>query len=304
MPDENVFLMFHPTLMVEDLESARNWFYEKFCRRGVTWSERWQLEKIEPSYVVDYSFFVHLGDVVLDVVAASLYVPNVSSAAVGDSASKHYPPTPDSGLQGIGWYAHDVFAAVSDLKRAGLDSYSQRGDLITSREDVASELASDVHISWTDEERTGSPHELFYLGDAHRAYYSKMGDPRLLSDGYSARLPADDPLGLIRAIRHIFRTADLGRSLRFYRALGGVVTETGRQCVTVEFARSTLTYDYSAQESGGDVYEGIEFAVRDVNRVARHFADMDVRCVQTEKRVTIDPEDGYGMKWIFTELGA
>lgn len=307
--DLDIPMMFHPTLAVPDLEEARDWFYRVFNRTSVRWEERYDLAKINSDYPLNYSFFVHVADVIVDALCPALYATGAMS-----SQSRYHSVT--QGMTGLGWWTNDVGAVVDRLTSHDVRCHDQKGGPLTSGRPAPSAMAPDIFIAFTVPEDAGFRYEFFELGQRHRDYYSIKGDPRLRPDWTLPDPPSDDPLQVLRASHHTFVTLQPERVLRFYtEVLGGSVVseqhnpDLDTDSVFVAFAQSVLEFAHPrpstppipALSAERDCYYGITFQVRDCSAVESHLSTIGVTFRRSGTAVTIAPENGYGTEWRFVE---
>ena len=133
-------LMFHPTLVVDDLDEAAAWFQKVFGRTEVRWEEKWDLSLLNPDYPINYSYFFVIGDVSLDVLAPSLLV------LPGDREAM-YPK--GQGLVDIAWYADDIEDVARRLERHGFRTRDQEGNVIRDGRVPESNLVADCPMIWS-----------------------------------------------------------------------------------------------------------------------------------------------------------
>ncbi|WP_436694659.1 VOC family protein [Geodermatophilus sp. CPCC 205506] len=304
-------MMFHPTLVVEDLAQASDWFQRVFGRRGVRWEEKYDFSKLKGDYPKEYSIFVHLGDVVLDVLSPKLL-------ELPDGMENLYPA--GEGLTDIAWYTEDARQVARHLVENGIRVRDQGGRLVDDGNLPPSSLADDMYILWTLPEDTGLTYEFLEMGRQHREFYSRAGDPRLAPD-WTLRPPRDDdPLGIVRSLQHTILTTDPGRAGRLYTGVfGGVPLASGRNdhweadSTFVEFAGSvlefarprsgTVTDVFTGETTAFDSYVGMTFQVVDVERVTRHLESHGIGVERSAATVSTIPEDTMGVRWTFTEHG-
>lgn len=300
-------MMFHPTLAVPDLEEARSWFERVFHRPSVRWEERYDLTKINTDYPVNYSFFVHIADVVMDALCPALF----RSGAL--SAQDRYRNV-TQGMTGLGWWTNDVGHVVDRLSAMGIRCHDQANQPITGGRPAPSAMAPDIFLAFTMPEDAGFRYEFFELGERHRAFYSVKGDPRLRPDWTLPPPADDDPLQVIRGLHHTFLTLQIDRALHLYvEALGGSVrseqynAELDSDSVFVDFAGSELEFATPRRASVGahglgadrDRYYGITFEVRDLSLVAEHLTRMGITPRRGDDSLSIAPDDGLGTEWRF-----
>ena len=302
-------MMFHPTLIVDDLPQATEWFQRVFGRRGIRWEEKYDFSKINAGYPTEYSIFIHLGDVVLDVLS-----PKLLTLPEGKEAL--YPQ--GEGLVDIAWYAEDAREVARHLVSHGVRVRDQEGALVEGGVLPVSNLADDCYILWTLPEDTGLTYEFLEMGEQHRGFYSRVGDPRLDPAWSLPPVNASDPLGVVRHLHHTILTPDLERAERLYtEVFQGKVRRRGRDeawdadSVLIEFADSvlqfarprsgTVTDHFTGEPASGDSYVGMTFQVVDVDKVARHLAQQGVSYERTNGSLSTMPPETMGVRWTFTE---
>lgn len=303
----DVPMMFHPTLAVPDLEAARTWFERVFQRPSVRWEERYDLNKINTDYPVNYSFFVHVADVIVDALCPTLFT-------AGSHAAQERYRGITQGMSGLGWWTNDVSGVVDRLAASGIRCHDQTNKVITGGRPAPSSMAPDIFLAFTMPEDVGFRYEFFELGERHRSFYSIKGDPRLRPDWTLPPPADDDPLQIVRGAHHTFLTLQLDRALELYvDALGGSVRAEGHNSeldsdsVFVEFADSVLEFAVPRRDSVGahqvsadrDHYYGITFEVRDLQMVAEHLDRMGIAPRRGEQSLSIAPENGFGAEWRF-----
>lgn len=310
MPSQ-VPMMFHPTLVVDDLEEAAEWFQRVFGRRGVRWVEKYDFSKLKGDYPKEYSIFVHLGEVVVDVLSPKLL-------GLPDGKQSFYPS--GEGLTDIAWYADDARAVARHLVANGVRVRDQGGDLVADGDLPVSNLAEDCYILWTLPEDTGLTYEFLEMGPQHRDFYSRAGDPRLAA-GWTLPPPrADDPLGVVRCLHHTILTPDQDRATRLFTEVfpgktvgSGINREWNADSTYVEFAGSVLEFAcprggsvtdlFTGAVTNSDSYVGMTFQVVDIDQVARHFATHAIAFERSEDTLTTMPDHTIGVRWAFTENG-
>jgi catechol 2,3-dioxygenase-like lactoylglutathione lyase family enzyme len=298
----HISMMFHPTQAVPDLGEARDWFARVFQRYQVTWADRWDFSKINPDYPRDYSFFVHIADVVHDVLCPPLMTFRKVSP---DSVHPH--------LEGMGWWTEGIDELTRVLLEAGFDPLDQYGKPATPGQLPQSRLAADCYIIFTNHAQKGLRVEFAQWGEQHLEFYSRKGDPRLQPGWKLPPVDPQDPLAIERCSHHTILTADAGLGVRLYvDTLGGKVLAHQRNAlfdadsILIEFAGSVLEYvtvpGSQLESTGGrDLYHGITFRVADIDRARRHLASQHVRMmVDSDSRVITDPASSLGVAWGFT----
>lgn len=306
-----ITMMFHPTLVVDDLDEANDWFEKVFGGVGVKWEEKWDITRLNPAYPINYSTFFHLGQVVLDVLCPGrLTLPNGNAAP--------YPK--GQGLIDIAWHTPDVAALALRLQKLGVRCRDQNGEVVSDGQVPVSNLTSDVFTIWTNVEHTGLVNEFMEIGEAHLPYYSEKGDPRLGSDWVLTEPSPRDPIGIVTCSHHTVLTSDIGRAIGFYQdILGGVVVDRSRdaawdaETVVVHVADSFI--ELAAPRGGlmerptvgdprDDVYAGIAFAVRDVATARDHVVSCGIDIVEISGGFQTRPAQTYGVTWRFLSTDA
>lgn len=302
-------MMFHPTLIVDDLTQAAEWFQRVFGRRGVRWEEKYDFSKLKGDYPKGYSIFIHLGDVAVDVLCPALLELPEGKAA---------PYPIGQGLTDIAWYADDARTLARYLTTRGIRVRDQDGAIVEDGDLPVSNLADDCYIFWTLPEDTGLTYEFLEMGEQHREFYSRAGDPRL---NPAWELPAprdDDPLGVIRSLQHTILTLDLDRAERLYtQDLPGRVIHRGKDSqweaegVCIEFAGSvlqfirpqsdTLTDVFTGEPTQADSYVGMSYEVLDLDQVAQHFTEQGISFDHDGVMLSTFPPDTMGVRWTFVE---
>lgn len=305
-------LMFHPTLIVRDLEEAAGWFSRVFHREPVRWEEKWDISLLNPDYPINYSYFFVLGDVCLDVLDPSLLRLPGGRAAV-------YPD--GEGLADIAWYAEDIGGVARTLERSGYRTRDQEGNIIRDGNVPESNLVADCPMIWTLPEDTGMTYEFYHMAKRHRPRYSRRGDPRLDPAWVADTVLEGDPLGLVGSSHHTVLTADRENALRLYTSvLDGRVVGEGYSAafdadtVYVEYAESVLEFASPREGSISDVltgapavldqYVGITFRVVDLEAVAAHLGAVDVPFEWRGGGIHTDPSASRGAVWSFIADGA
>jgi catechol 2,3-dioxygenase-like lactoylglutathione lyase family enzyme len=297
-------MMFHPTLTVPDpgLEQAEKWFEKTFGRKGVRWEEKYDFSKINSDYPVNYSFFIHLADVVLDV----LYLP--------------LSPRPDvvvrHPLDFVAWYTDNAVEAAEHVRSLGVRCWDLKGPM-DSRRLSPSLLADDILFFFTEPEDTGICWEVFEMGEAHRETYSVKGDPRLRPDWSLPSPSEDDPLQLEHCSHHTFLTQNPKRvedfcvnafqatpkGKQYNRELDADSTFFDLAGSVLEFAvlRPDSPYQGAVDETS-DRHFGMSFKVGDLGAVEHHLASVGVKATRTDGgAVVVEPVDGYGVQWRFID---
>ncbi|GAA3509158.1 VOC family protein [Georgenia daeguensis] len=305
-------MMFHPTLVVEDLEDAARWFRRVFGRREVRWEDKFDLAVLNPDYPINYSYFFVLGDVSLDVLCPSLLkLPGDRSASVYREGA---------GLVDIAWYTDHIEDVARGLERHGFRTRDQEGNLIHDGEVPQSNLVWDCPMIWTLPEDTGLTYEFYRMGRRHWPKYSQLADPRLDPAWRPGVVSRDDPLGIVTSAHHTVLTHDRERALRlFVEVLGGQIVGEGyserldADFVDVLYAKSVMRFAtprtqpirdvISGEETQADQYVGITFQVTDLDAVAGHLAGQDVAFSRSAEGIHTFPAGSFGAVWGFTEAG-
>lgn len=302
-------MMFHPTLLTEDLAEAAEWFQRIFGRRGVRWEEKYDFSKLKGDYPKEYSIFIHLGDVVLDVLSPSLL-------QLPEGRENIYPQ--GQGLNDIAWYAEDARQMARYLVNHGIRVRDQEGRLVEDGNLPVSNVADDMYILWTEPEDTGLTYEFLEMGHQHREFYSRAGDPRLDPNWSLPPVSNDDPLGIIRNLHHTILTLDPSRAERLYtEILNGEVlhrgeNETGGGDSTfVHFAGSVLEFVqprsgkitdvFTRCDTTFDSYVGMTFQVVDTAKAAQHLENHGVKVEEVGDSIVTLPDQTMGVRWVFTE---
>lgn len=312
MAQQYVTMMFHPTSTVDDLELAREWYLRVFGRRGITWEERWDFSKMKPDYPKDYSFLVHLGDVNFDVLS-----PSVILAKTG-----HEPMYPKGeGLADMAWYAEQVPALARKILGGGFRIIDQAREQLVDGPDLEaqleSSLTSDSDLFWVDGSDAGIPYEFFDLGQEHREFYSRIGDPRLNPSWVLPPTEESDPLGVIRSSHHTVVTGAASRGVELYvDVLGGIVVDQREserwqgESTFVSFAESVIEFvrlregapqdPRTGQDAAGDIYAGITLQVQDIEKVRRHLAEQGLTLAPADRGIRTLPAETFGVEWGFS----
>jgi catechol 2,3-dioxygenase-like lactoylglutathione lyase family enzyme len=302
-------MMFHPTLLVDDLDRTTRWFERVFGRREVRWGEKWNLEWLNPSYPIDYSYFFVVGDVSIDALCPSLLTLADGSPAV-------YPE--GQGLADIAWFVDDIEDVSRALERAGFRTRDQRGNVIRDGDIPESGLVADCPMIWTLPDDTGLTYEFYRMARRHWPKYSLRADPRLDPEWVPDVVVDGDPLGILHAAHHTVRTLDPDRARRMYvDVLGGSVVGSGRDEATeadyldVAYARSvlrfltpdsgSLTDARTGSATTSDQYTGITFDVTDVRATGDHLARAGVRTEDRAGELVTVAADALGVEWGFRE---
>jgi catechol 2,3-dioxygenase-like lactoylglutathione lyase family enzyme len=302
-------MMFHPTLVVDDLPQATEWFQRVFGRRGVRWEEKYDFSKLKGDYPKDYSIFIHIGGVVVDVLSPKLL-------ALPEGKAAPYPE--GHGLSDIAWYTEDARALARYLTSRGIGVRDQNGSLVEDGHLPVSNLADDCYILWTLPEDTGLTYEFLEMGEQHREFYSRQGDPRLNPCWTLPAPAADDPLGVVRNLHHTILTLDLERAERLYTQIlpgqvvrRGVDAQWGAESVFIKFAGSvlefarpnsgTITDVFTGEATDTDSYVGMTYQVVDLERVARHFTQQGIGFVREGETLVTFPAETMGVRWTFVE---
>jgi catechol 2,3-dioxygenase-like lactoylglutathione lyase family enzyme len=301
-------MMFHPTLLVRDLDVATSWFGRVFDRPPVRWEEKWDLDLLNPDYPINYSYFFVVGDVSIDVLCpALLTLPGDRSAVYPDG----------EGLSDMAWFVPDVPAASVALERGGFRTRDQEGTVISGGAVPPSNLVDDCPMIWSLPEDTGLTYEFYDMGRRHWAKYSQKADPRLDERWRPDVVRPDDPLGVVRADHHTVETTDRERASRlFVDTLGATEVErryddvTDSDVTVIDYAKSrlwfatprarTLTDVLTGAPTEADQYTGITWAVVDLAPVRARLDAVDVPFDDADDLVSTDPAASLGARWGFT----
>jgi catechol 2,3-dioxygenase-like lactoylglutathione lyase family enzyme len=302
--------LYHPTIAVNDLDVAREWFRRVFHRTPLRWEQTLNLEYLEPDYPVNYSFFAFISDVHWVFLCPPLH------ARGSLSGQTRYKDVPD-GMIGLGWYTDGAVELFERLAAAGIRSHDQQGGLITSEAPPVSSYATDIYTGFTEPTDTGIRYEFQETGRRHWAAYSREADPRLRPDWSGPRLDPDDPLGILLTSHHTIITRQPERAVRLYTELldGEVVAESrneeiGARSTFVRLADTVLEFADPDPESrffdrvadGNDLYQGVTFQVAEVAAAHAHLQAAGVAPVMTRGGgTTITPEHGFGAAWRFVQ---
>jgi catechol 2,3-dioxygenase-like lactoylglutathione lyase family enzyme len=299
-------MMFHPTLVVDDLEASAAWFRRVFGRTEVRWGEKWDITLLNPDYPIDYSYFFVLGDVCLDVLAPSLLVLPGDREAV-------YPS--GEGLADIAWYTDRIEDVAVLLEKNGFRTRDQEGAIVRGGRVPESGLVADCPMIWTLPQDTGLTYEFYQMARRHWPRYARRADPRLDPAWRPGVVAGDDPLHIVRAAAHTVLTEDPDRALRLFALLGG---EPGRRgydehldadTVEVRYAgsplrfatprRAPLTDLLTGEPTHADQYLGITFEVADIDAVAAHLDAQEVPCARAGHAIVTDRAATKGAQWSF-----
>ena len=301
-------MMFHPTLVVDDLEESARWFRRVFGRREVRWEEKWDLDLLNPTYPINYSYFYVFGDVSLDVLCPRLLVLPGDRKAV-------YPR--GEGLSDIAWFTDGIEDVSLQLERNGFRTRDQEGHIISEGAVPESNLVADCPMIWTLPEDTGLTYEFYTMGRRHWAKYSERADPRLSPEWVPDRVVPGDPLGIVRCAFHTVLTEDRDRARRlFVDVLGGKMlgerydAHLDADCIDVSFAKSRIRFAtprsapivdvLSGAPTHADQYVGITFDVVDAEAAAAHLEREGVSLRRTEDGTVVTvPETSKGVVWGF-----
>jgi catechol 2,3-dioxygenase-like lactoylglutathione lyase family enzyme len=298
--------MFHPTLIVDDLEEAARWFRKVFGRTEVRWEEKWDLSLLNPDYPINYSYFFVIGDVSLDVLAPSLLVLPGDRKAV-------YPH--GQGLVDIAWYTDDIEHLARQLERNGFRTRDQEGNLIHDGIVPDSSLVADCPMIWSLPEDTGLTYEYYHLAERHRPKYARRADPRLAPDWKPGTVDPADPLGVVNCVHHTVLTEQPERAVRLFKVLGG---DTGparhdslldADVVPVSYAGSVVEFTtprgapvldvLTGEPTHADQYLGITFEVVDLDAVEGHLESQGIGLMRAGDELVTDPRTSFGARWGF-----
>ena len=299
-------LMFHPTLVVDDLDEAAAWFQKVFGRTEVRWEEKWDLSLLNPDYPINYSYFFVIGDVSLDVLAPSLLV------LPGDREAM-YPK--GQGLVDIAWYADGIEDVARRLERHGFRTRDQEGNVIRDGRVPQSNLVADCPMIWSLPEDTGLTYEYYHMAARHRPKYSQRADPRLAPGWRAGVVDPADPLGVVRCAHHTVLTEQPDRAVRLFDVLGGATGPRRHDALldadvvpviyagsVVEFAtpRSAPLLDVlTGEPTHADQYVGMTFEVVDLDAVENHLEGHGVRLHRSGDELVTDPRTSFGARWGF-----
>lgn len=300
-------MMFHPTLIVEDLEESATWFRRVFGRKEVRWEEKWDISLLNPDYPINYSYFYVLGDVCLDVLAPSLLVLPGDREAV-------YPK--GEGLADIAWYTSRISDVSAHLEKNSFRTRDQEGNVLHNGNVPESPLVADCPMIWTLPEDTGLTYEFYQMAERHWEKYSRRADPRLSPEWKPGVVDPNDPLSMIGSSAHTILTEDPDRALRLYvDVLGAQISgkdyneRLDADSVFVKYARSVL--EFAKPRTGpildvltGDVtqsdqYHGITFEVEDIDKVSAHLRNQDVEFSVVGNGIFTNPAKSKGAVWGF-----
>ncbi|KPM54363.1 hypothetical protein CcI49_20225 [Frankia sp. CcI49] len=301
--------MFHPTFAVVDLEAARAWYRAVFSRPDVRWADRYDISMLDVDYPKDYSFFMVVGDVVLDALCPSMH-------AQGRLSGQDRYDLADQRPIGLGWYVDDAVAAAAHLAGHGIRTHDQLGRRVEGGHVPVSAMAPDILLFFSEPADTGLRYEFFQLADRYVEYYSRKGDPRLRPDWrLPGAPPPDDPMTIIRGSHHTVLTRRPERALRLYaEALGGTVLGTapnpdlGTDSTYLMLAGSVFELGVPRPGSpyaglvtdAADHYLGITFLVADTGAAAAHLAAVGTAAHRDGAgAVVVAPADGFGVQWRF-----
>jgi catechol 2,3-dioxygenase-like lactoylglutathione lyase family enzyme len=269
---------------------------------------------MKADYPKDYSFLVHLGDVVFDVLSPSLIEQKAGW-------KPHYPP--GQGMVDLAWYSHDIPGLAAQLMGNGVRIVDQHRtavdpDTTDLKARLESNLTADSYLLFLDEADAGVPYEFFDMGRANEEFYSRVGDPRLRPGWTLPPTAPDDPLGVIQCSHHTVLTRDPDRALRLYvEILGGTVVERryderrDADSVFVAYARSVLEFatprsghvvdPRTGDEAAQDVYVGLALHVQDPERAAEHLRREGIAVTSGPRGdVVADAADTFGVEWTFS----
>lgn len=304
-----VTAIYHPTLAVHDLETAREWFTRVFARPAFRWEDTLDPALLDPAYPRNYSFFFFIKDLHFVVLCPELHA---TGALAGQTRYRDVP----EGMIGIGWYTDDAVAMFERLAEFGFTAHDQKGRAITPDNPPVSPMAPDIHVGFTDPGPAGYRHEFVWLAERHREFYARQADPRLRAGWTLPEVAANDPLRIVRTSHHTFLTSDADRATHLYvDAAGGRVVGGERNPeleadstfirlgdTIIEFAVPDAGTPYHGQvASGTDIYTGVTIQVDDLDAAELHLRSVGVaRSRPSPDVVAIEPADAFGMQWRFT----
>ncbi|WP_156924563.1 VOC family protein [Burkholderia sp. WSM2230] len=299
-------MMFHPTVLVDSLDQTTEWFARVFNRPPVRWEEKWNVEWLNPTYPLNYSYFYVIADVCLDALCPPLLKLPGGKKAV-------YPDVRQ--LVDIAWYTDDIKAVSIQLEEHGFRTRNQEGAVIHNGDVPPSNLVADCPMIWSVPEDTGLTYEFFEMGRRHWDYYSEKGDPRLSAKWQDGRVDANDPLGIVRSAYHHVLTLDRARAIRLYvDVLGGKIVDEGHDesldsdYVSIAYAKSNLRFatprngvilDINGAVANSDRYVGITFEVEDLAKVAAHLTAQRVPFKRAKEALFTDAAETLGIRWGF-----
>jgi catechol 2,3-dioxygenase-like lactoylglutathione lyase family enzyme len=307
MAEATVPALYHPTVGVHDLDTARDWFRRVFGREPLRWEETLDLGLLNADYPVNYSFFAFVCDTHWVFLCPELH------ARGSLSGQKRYR-TVREGMIGLGWYTDDAVALFKHLAQAGVRSHDQQGQRITGEKPPTSSFLPDVLTGFTEPADTGIRYEFQETGRRHWAKYSEKADLRLRRDWTGREVIAHDPLGLLLTSHHTIVTRDLPRALRLYVELlhaaqivsgrnlwiGGNSTFVRLADTMLEFVvpnEGSRFYDHVAD--GHDLYHAVTYLVQDRPAVAAHLESIGIPHTEVGDAIVIAPENGLGVEWRF-----
>lgn len=300
-------MMFHPTVLVEDLEETAAWFHRVFGRKEVRWEEKWNIEWLNPDYPINYSYFFVIGDVSIDALCPKLLRFPDGSTAV-------YPK--GEGLTDIAWFVDDMEDVARRLEQNGFRTRDQQGSIIKDGAVPESALVPDCPMIWSLPEDTGLTYEFYTMGRRHWPKYSQRADPRLDPDWVPDQVATDDPLGVVRAAHHVVATLDPERARKLYvDVLGGREVGRGRDeprqgdYLDIAYARSVIRFTtpddgrladvLSGEPTESDQYTGITFDVQDLESVRAHLSSQGIETERRGDELLTRPGQTLGVEWGF-----
>jgi catechol 2,3-dioxygenase-like lactoylglutathione lyase family enzyme len=299
-------MMFHPTVLVDSLDQTTEWFARVFNRSPVRWEEKWNVDWLNPTYPLNYSYFYVIADVCLDALCPPLL-------KLPDGKKAVYPEVRQ--LVDIAWYTDDIKAVSIQLEKHGFRTRNQEGAVIRNGDVPPSNMVWDCPMIWSVPDDTGLTYEFFEMARRHWRYYSEKGDPRLAASWEEGRLEGNDPLGIVRSAYHHILTHDRARAIRLYvDVLGGRIVDEGHDesfdsdYVTIAYAKSNLRFatprngsiaDINGAIAKSDRYAGISFEIEDLEKAAAHLEAQRVPFERAKEGLFTDAAQTLGIRWGF-----
>ena len=293
--------MYHPTLLVPDLDASEKFFSKVFGRESIPMAK---LRDYPPGYVCDYSIFTPIADLFFDSIDPVRYVID---------GFHPYVSSPEPHLAGFGW---GVDANVDELYHTLIANGIRSTDQACRPADpkiVPQGSMAPVPVFKTLPEDTGLRYTFSPTDSIPPA------DPRSDPSWTLPPVSENDPLGIQFCSHHTVLTSNLERATKILvQILGGTIISKGynelRGTDSTYVALADGVFELAIPTREGsiamedwkrnapfDTYHALTFKVKDLDKSAKQLSAKGVRLLARDDSTLItDPRDTMGTPWGFT----
>jgi hypothetical protein len=299
----DVVRMWHPSHKGNDLVAAEKFFKDIFGRDSIPVERGLPPKEEAPNYPRDYGILTLIGEVLFETFDVKKYVVE---------GRQTYEDVDEPHLGSFGWAVKGIEELYKVCIANGIRSVDQANRLGSSKE-LPTTGFSKRPIFFTLPESTGLRYQFSPLEST--AFF----DPRMKPGWKIPPVSDSDPLSLEFCSHHTILTKNTSKAVNFLVGIlhGKIIHQGRNELLETESTYISLgdgIYEFAVPIRDGsftandlkhnapfDTYSSITWKVKDLNKVAEHFASKKIRLIlRDENTIITNPEDTVGVPFGFT----